>query len=448
MAKILIIDDEHSLVHTLEMELGDMGHECHCAETVARALEILEKLDPDLAIVDIKLPDGDGIDLIRRLRADDRRFPIVVLTAFASIPSAVKAMREGADDYVEKPVDLDRLTFILKRNLETERIKGRLELYERILPNGRSVPEIIGKSEALQRELEIARRVANPGVGLASAMPTVLITGETGTGKDLLAKHIHAIGPLASQPFVHVDCAALPRELIESELFGHERGAFTDAKTAKRGLLEIATDGSVFLNEIGELALDLQSKLLTMLEGMNFRRVGGTRDIKVNVRIIAATNADLEDRVAEKTFREDLFYRLNAFHIHLPPIRDRGDDILLLAEHFGHKLAGKYHKKPVTLSQEVQEALTAYHWPGNVREIIHVMQRAILLQENDQLGVEHLGIAGIPPLAAGKNSHGEPDRQRIMQAMRQAKGNVSQAARLLGMTRTTLRRRLESMPEA
>jgi len=448
LARILIIDDEPSLVRTLQMELSDLGHECHSAGTVSQAREILDKLDPDLAIIDIKLPDGDGIDLVRRIREDDRRFPIVMLTAFASIPSAVEAMREGANDYVEKPIDSHQLSFILQRHLEAERIKGRLELYERMLPDGRSVPELIGESDAFRRAMEVAQRVALPGVESASAMPTVLLTGETGTGKDLLARFIHAIGPLAGQPFVHVDCTALPRELIESELFGHERGAFTDAKKAKRGLLEIAAEGTVFLNEIGELALELQSKLLSMLEGMNFRRVGGTRDIEANVRIIAATNADLEERVTEKAFREDLFHRLNVLRIHLPPVRDRGADVLLLADHFARKLARKYRKKPVVLTAEVKEALTGYHWPGNVREIIHVMQRATLLQKDGRIGVEHLGIAGIPPLAAGNSPHPEPSHHRITQVMRQTNGNVSEAARLLRMSRTTLRRRLESTPES
>jgi len=448
LARILIIDDEPSLVRTLQMELSDLGHECHVAGTVTQACGVLEKLDPDLAIIDIKLPDGNGIELVRRIREEDRRFPIVMLTAFASIPSAVEAMREGANDYVEKPIDSHQLSFILQRNLEVERIKGRLELYERMLPNGRSVPEIIGKSDAFRRAMELALDAARPGVSSASAMPTVLLTGETGTGKNLVARYVHAVGPLAEQPFVHVDCAALPRELIESELFGHKRGAFTDAKKAKRGLLEIAAEGTVFLNEVGELALELQSKLLTTLEGMSFRQVGGTRDIKANVRIIAATNADLEERVAARTFREDLFHRLNSFRIHLPPVRKRDDDALLLVDHFARELARKYRKKPASLTEEAKEALSAYQWPGNVREIIHVMQRATIVQKDGRIGIEHLGLMNLPPSPAGNSPRADPGHRRIMRAMRQAGGNISQAARLLGMSRTTLRRRLESTPES
>lgn len=452
VAKILIVDDEQSLLHALHLQLSRAGHECCCAETLASANNILQELDPELAIIDIKLPDGNGIDLIRQVRSDDRYFPIVVLTAFGSIPNAVSAMREGANDYIEKPVDLDQLTFIVERNLETQRLRGRVELYERLSSDDQGNWEIIGQSEGIKRVMELAQRVAQPGVDSASAMPTILITGETGTGKDLLARHIHAVGPLAAHPFVHVDCAVLPRELIESELFGHERGAFTDAKKTKRGLLEIASEGTVFLNEIGELPVGLQAKVLTTLEGRNFRRVGGTRDINANVRIIAATNADLRERVAAKTFREDLFYRLNVVTIHLPPLRERGDDILLLSDYFVAKLCRKYRKPLAVLSEEARDALVRYRWPGNVRELLHVIERAALLHEDGWIGIEHLGITSAPA-SSGSADEGtlpsctlpELEHRFVCQVMRQTEGNVSQAARLLGISRGALRRRLESM---
>lgn len=453
LAKILIVDDEQSLVHSVQLQLSRAGHECHCADTVAGANEILQKLDPELGIIDIRLPDGNGMDLIRRVRADDRHFPIVVLTAFGSIPNAVSAMREGANDYIEKPVDLDQLSFIVERNLETQRLRGRVELYERLRWDDQGDWQIIGESEAFRRAMALARRVAQPGVESASAMPIVLITGETGTGKDLLARHIHAIGPLAAHPFVHVDCTALPRELIESELFGHERGAFTDAKSTKRGLLEIASEGTVFLNEIGELAVELQAKLLSMLERKSFRRVGGTRDINVNVRIIAATNADLKERVAARTFREDLFYRLNVFNIHLPPVRERGDDVLLLVDYFAGKLCKKYRKEPMVLSKDARQALVNYYWPGNVREVLHVMERAALLNDGGRIGPEHLGIAGTLSAAAREGplpncTLPELEHRLIQQALERTDRNVSQAARLLGISRGALRRRLESMGQS
>lgn len=469
MATLLLVDDETSLLHSMKLQLSRAGHECHAAETVLAANDLLDRLDPELAVVDIRLPDGNGIDLVRRIRSDGRTFPIVVLTAFGSIPNAVSAMREGADDYVEKPIDLEQLTFIVERNLETQRLKGRLEFYERTRPPDHRGPDLIGDSEAFRRVLDLAARVASPGVVDPSEMPTVLVTGETGTGKDVVARHVHAVGPLASQPFVHVDCASLPRELIESELFGHERGAFTDAKSAKRGLLEIASGGTVFLNEIGELPLDLQVKLLTALERRTFRRLGGTRDVRMNARIIAATNADLQQRVAARTFREDLFYRLNVLTIHLPPLRDRGDDLPVLTDHFVSRLCRKYRRAQASLTEDARRAIRAYRWPGNVRELMHVLERASLLAEDGVIRREHLGLSppttptgaatddaapgGVEPDASARHIElpdctlAEVESRMIERAMTKVGGNVSQAARLLGLTRGALRRRLAAASE-
>jgi transcriptional regulator with PAS, ATPase and Fis domain len=282
-----------------------------------------------------------------------------------------------------------------------------------------------------------------------SELPTVLLTGETGTGKDVLARYIHTTGPLASQPFVHVDCASLPRELIESELFGHERGAFTDARSAKRGLLEIAAGGTLFLNEIGELPLDLQAKLLATLERKNFRRVGGTRDLRMNARIIAATNADLEERVAARAFREDLFYRLNVLTVHLPPLRGRGDDVTLLTDHFIQKLRRKYRRPQAAVSDDARQTIRRYRWTGNVRELFHVLERASLLAADGLIRVEHLGLTAPAASEPSVVSAGpldctlaEMEQRMIERAMDESGGNVSGAARLLGITRGALRRRL------
>lgn len=449
MATLLLVDDEASLLNSMKLQLCRAGHDCHTAETLSAGMDSFERLEPELAIVDIRLPDGNGLDLVRRIRSEGHSFPIIVLTAFGSIPNAVSAMREGANDYLEKPVDLNQLTFIVERNLETQRLKGRIEFYERTRPPDHSAPELIGESEAFRKVLALAARVASPGLVTPSDLPTVLITGETGTGKDVLARHIHATGPLASQPFVHVDCASLPRELIESELFGHERGAFTDAKSTKRGLLEIAAEGTLFLNEIGELPLDLQAKLLTALERKTFRRIGGTRDMRMNARFTAATNADLRERVAAKTFREDLFYRLNVFVIHLPPLRERGGDVALLADHFTRRLSRKYRRPQASVSEEARRAMSTYHWPGNVRELLHVLERATLLAEDGGVRVEHLGL-GVPPGAESATGTAdfpdctlaEMETLMIERAMRRTGGNVSQAARLLGITRGAMRRRL------
>ena len=450
VAKILIVDDEKMLVQTMEFQLSEAGHKCFSAHTLTHAHKILEELDPELAIIDIRLPDGSGMDLIRSIRAEDRRFPIVVVTAFGSIPNAVRAMREGANDYIVKPVDLDELNLIVERNLETQHLRGRVELYERLRREDVGDDRIVGKSEVFTKVMEMVRSVADPpGAGPASTMSPVLLTGETGTGKDLLARYIHNIGPLAAQPFVDVDCAALPRELIESELFGHERGAFTDARSSKRGLLEIAAGGTVFLNEIGELPVELQTKLLSVLEGKSFRRVGGTRKIDMNVRVIAATNSDLQKRVAAETFRRDLFYRLNVFRIDLPPLRDRGGDILLLAEHFVDRLCRKYRKPPAALSEETQALLTGYPWPGNVRELVHVIERAALLHKDGLIGIEHLGMAPThAPVSISRTTAPELDRRLIQETLEHTEGNVSKAARILGVSRDTLRHRLEAMDKA
>ncbi|UCG16181.1 MAG: sigma-54-dependent Fis family transcriptional regulator [Phycisphaerales bacterium] len=461
MAKILLVDDETSLLHSMELRLARAQHECRCAETIAEARLLLDAHEPDLLVADIRLPDGNGLDLVREIRKQGRTFPVVVLTAFGSIPNAVSAMRDGADDYIEKPIDLDQLSFIVERNLETQRLRGRIELYERIKPEPGRGEKIIGQSPLAIRALELARKAANPGVTIASELPPVLLTGETGTGKDLLARHIHAIGPLRDEPLVHIDCASLPRELIESELFGHERGAFTDAKSTKRGLLEIASGGTVFLNELGDVPLELQSKLLTALERKVIRHVGGTRDLSVNVRIIAATNADLKARVREKRFREDLYYRLNVFMIELPPLRRRGDDVFLLADHFITALAKKYHRPHAQLSVAAREALLTYHWPGNVRELRHVLERAILLTEK-MIHPEHLGLTGVTTAAPGQAGPSVPgqdpsgsrlpdnmtlpemESRLIEQVMQKANGNVSKAARMLGISRGALRRRLQA----
>jgi DNA-binding NtrC family response regulator len=458
LARILIVDDEAALLRSIQLQLTRNGHECRGAETIAAAIGELARGDCELAIVDIRLPDGNGLDLIRRIRAEGHSFPLVVLTAFGSVPHAVTAMRDGATDYLEKPVDLEQLSFIVERNLETARLRGRIELYERAgyAPSDR--PELVGDGDVFRRAVDLAQRVAAPGVTEAADMPTVLITGETGTGKDVFARYIHGSGPLSAAPFVHVDCASLPRELVESELFGHERGAFTDAKTTKKGLLEMASGGTVFLNEIGELSADLQAKLLTCLEGKRFRRVGGTRDLRMNARIIAATNADLKERVAAGTFREDLFYRLNVFHLHLAPLRERGADILLLATHFVRVHCRKYRKAEARLSPAARQALADYAWPGNVRELSHVLERAALLQEHGVIEAAHLGIGSA---AAPDGDACEPDvgnllagltlpemeRRMVQQALAEAAGNVSQAARLLGISRGALRRRLEAMSE-
>jgi DNA-binding NtrC family response regulator len=321
MANLIIVDDEQTLLHSLQLEMKRLGHDCLAFETAEQALHHLQEVTPDLALFDIRLPDIDGLELIRRVRSEGQEFPIIVMTGFASISNAVSAMKEGASDYIEKPVDLEQVKLVVDRTLENADIKGRLELLERTRSQEGQDDNLVGQNPAFVRLLEVAQRVAAPDVERSADLPTILLLGETGTGKDLFARLIHQHSPVADEPFIQLNCAALPRELIESELFGFERGAFTDAKSNKKGLLEIAGHGTVFLDEIGELPIDLQAKLLSALETRGFRRIGGTRLRTLDARIIAATNSDLTAKIKDGSFRDDLFYRLNVFTISLPRLR-------------------------------------------------------------------------------------------------------------------------------
>lgn len=459
MANLVIVDDERSLLHALQLELKRVGHSCHAFETAEQALHHLDEYTPELMLVDIRLPDMDGLELVRRVRQGGQEFPIIVMTGFASISNAVEAMKEGASDYLEKPIDLEQLNLVVDRTLENMHIKGRLELLERTRSTAAQPTEIIGQNTEFVRLTELARRIAAPDVERSLDLPTVLLLGETGTGKDLVAGLIHQSSPVVDEPFIHLNCAALPRELIESELFGHEKGAFTDAKMSKKGLLEIAGHGTVFLDEIGELPTDLQAKLLSALETRGFRRIGGTRLRTLHARIIAATNTDLSVRISEGTFRDDLFYRLNVFTIVLPPLRERVDDIALLARHFVGKFARKYRKRVPNLSAEALKRLEQYHWPGNVRELSHVMENVTLLNDSGVIQADHLGLStvGVPETEAqalGSSSFDVADpactlasmeRRMIEEALDHAGGNVSEAAKLLGLSRSALRRRLENI---
>ncbi len=458
MAKLLIVEDESSLLHSIQIELSRIGHVCSGFETAEQAIRSLEEVSPDLALFDIRLPDLDGVELIRRIKGAGHEFPIIVMTGFASVSNAVAAMKEGAVDYIEKPIDLEQLNLVIQRNLDHLRMSGRLELLERTHAGEIETAEIIGRNPEFVRVLEVAKRVAAPAVDHPTDLPTILLLGETGTGKDLLAGFIHQNSPASKGPFVQLNCAAFPRDLIESELFGHEKGAFTDARATKKGLLEIAGDGTVFLDEVGELPVDLQAKLLSALESRLFRRIGGTRPRRFNARIVAATNADLATRIKEGAFREDLFYRLNTFTITLPPLRDRGDDVRLLADHFLMKFSRKYRKRPAVLSPEAVHRLQAYPWPGNIRELSHVLENVTLLSDAGIIRAHHLGLSSSdskPVVSTGDSveirfDFYNPDctlerveRQLIDHVLSQTSGNVSEAAKLLGVSRGALRRRLE-----
>ena len=443
---VLIVDDEQSLARSAKAFLADHGYEAEVAGTGEQALELLATLQPDVVFADVRLPGMSGLDLLKRIRAFDPVIPVIMLTAYGSIAGAVEAVKLGAFDYVKKPVDLEELKLLADRARETRLLKEELSYYRRRATTDVGFEGLVGESRAVQAVLERARQIA-----ALDETPPVLLTGETGTGKGLLAHAIHAAGPRATKPFIEVNCTALPATLMEAELFGHERGAFTDAKESKPGLVEAAEGGFLFLDEIGDVDLAVQGKLLRAIEERAVRRVGSVRERKVDVRIMAATNRDLERAVGEERFRKDLYFRLAVIVLEVPPLRERGEDVLLLTAHFLHAFNAKYGKVVRDLSVAARDLLLSYPWPGNVRELSHVIERAVLWSRGATLDVEHLSLTR--PVAP--SDHGDaaqsvdtatlPQREKtiIEQALRDAGGNQTKAAQRLGISRDTLRYRLK-----
>jgi len=443
---VLIVDDEQSLARSAKAFLADHGYEAEVAVTGEQALDLLATLQPDVVFADVRLPGMSGLDLLRRIRAFDPVIPVIMLTAYGSIEGAVEAVKLGAFDYVKKPVDLEELKLLADRARETRLLKQELSYYRRRATTDVGFEGLVGESRAVQAVLERARQIA-----ALDETPPVLLTGETGTGKGLLARAIHAAGARATKPFIEVNCTALPATLMEAELFGHERGAFTDAKESKPGLVEAAEGGFLFLDEIGDVDLAVQGKLLRVIEERAVRRVGSVRERRVDVRIMAATNRDLERAVGEERFRKDLYFRLAVIVLDVPPLRERGDDVLLLTEHFLRAFNAKYGKVVRELSPAARDLLLSYPWPGNVRELSHVIERAVLWSRGPTLDVEHLSLTR----PVGGTDHGDaakpvdtatlPQREKTMieQALREAGGNQTKAAQRLGISRDTLRYRLK-----
>lgn len=452
MAQILILDDEQPLLQSVSMELGRAGHECLLAETGRGALQILERRTPDLAILDVQLPDISGLEVLRKLRAELPEVPVLIITAYASVDTAVEAMKDGAIDYLEKPLDLEELQLVVDRELRNARLRSQVEAYRRDQTRDSQGTEIIGASPLVAEVRRIVEQLSRTPVDRAGDFPTILIQGETGTGKDLLARHIHFHGPFASQPFVQVNCSGLQRELVESELFGHEKGSFTGASQRKQGLFEVAQGGTIFLDEIGDMPLDVQAKLLDVLESKRARRVGATREYPVNVRIIAATNRDLEVAVEDKTFRSDLYYRLKVVRIALPPLRERREDIPLLAEHFLERFRRKYRKPALRFSEEVLGGLRSGNWPGNIRELAHSIEHRVLVSEGETLDATPATASAAPDEACGVSGFDfsqedctleAVERRLVEECLAHTGGNVSETARLLGLSRGALRHRLD-----
>lgn len=451
---ILIVDDERTLARSIKLFLAEEGYETEVAETGDKALEFLDRLRPDLVFLDLNLPGITGIELLKRIKEYDRNIAVVIMTAYGSIEGAVEAVKLGAFDYIKKPVDLDELKLLADRALETSRLQQQLSYYRQREVRGLPFKGIIGKCEAIREIIGRVQQIAS-----LEETPPILITGETGTGKGLVARTLHSQSRRASASFIEVSCTALPATLIEAELFGYERGAFTDAKESKMGLFEAADGGFLFLDEVGDLELSLQGKLLRAIEEGVVRRVGGIRDRRVHVSIVAATHRDLDLEVQAGRFRKDLYYRLAVITIDLPPLRERGEDILLLAAHFLDKFNAKYGKRIRGIDDRAARLLLSYPWPGNVRELSHVIERAVLWSEGERLEEEQVAIAAAPqarpsspPPPTGLVQGPLPlegidlvawERALIARVLQETGGNQTRAAQRLCLSRDTLRYRMK-----
>jgi len=451
MASILIIDDESNLVRSLTFALEDEGHAVHGAGTAAAGLHAAAQLQPDLILLDLKLPDMSGLDVLEVLKAQQTSAQVIMISAHGDTRAAVKAVKLGAADYITKPFDLDDLSMTIRAILERRQMAVELAFHrsEALRESG-----LLGESPAMRELVTTIERVA------ASNVMRILVLGESGTGKALVARAIHSASPRAAGPFIEVNCASLPEQLIEAELFGAEKGSYTGAHQRRVGLVALADKGTLFLDEIGELPLPLQAKLLHFLENGQYRPIGGGRTQSADVRVVAATNRDLAAAASEGGFREDLYFRLNVIDLNIPPLRERGADVLALIAHFSSEFAREERTRPIVLSPDAQQALLAYRWPGNVRELRNLIERFTILYPGGQIGLAALprelvetGAVPTPTLAAPQ-PNGMPniedalartERELMLTALREASGHKGQAAGRLGISRHAFKRRLQRL---
>jgi two-component system nitrogen regulation response regulator NtrX len=438
---IVVVDDEPNIGSSLRLILEREGFRvtvCHSAADFHALRSTASR--PDLYLLDVGLPDGNGIDLLRTLRQADAATPAVMISGHGTISDAVEATRVGAFDFLEKPLARDRVLLVIRNALERSDLQLENQRFREIVGDG---PKMMGRTDAFRRVVDQATQVARSDAG-------VLLTGESGTGKELLAAHIHHESPFASRPFVKVNCAAIPTELIESELFGHEKGAFTGATALRRGKFEQANGGSIFLDEIGDLHEASQAKLLRVLQDGEFQRLGGEQSIRVSVRVISATNRDLTEMIAAGTFRQDLFYRLSVVPIRVPALRERRQDIRELASYFLREFCARNNFRPKTMDDEVFPMLEAYPWPGNVRELKNTVERMAILTPEHQLTSDSVPHELREPADARASSdlqgvRDAAERDRILQVLTETNWNVSSAARSLGMERTNLHKRINAL---
>ncbi len=442
--KIFILDDNVEFAKSLKLFLEKFNFEVNTFENSKDFFEEIKKITPDYILLDVRLKDTNGLEVLEKLKNEIRiKSEIIVITAYGSIQDAIKAIKTGAYHYLTKPFDPEEVILLIER-IRKEKAKERELIKELLKP----IPEIIGKNEKFLKALELARKVANEDT-------TVLLIGESGTGKEVFARYIHLNSKRREGPFIPINCAAIPKELLENELFGSEKGAFTGAYKTKIGKFELADGGTLFLDEIAEMPIDLQAKLLRAIEYKEIERLGGTKTIKVDTRIIAATNRNLKELVNKGEFREDLYYRISVFPIYLPPLRERKDDILMISEHFLKKLERKYGKK-LKLNEETKRILLSYDFPGNIRELENILERAVILTEDGVIRKEHLLIETKTEKEESRKEVEiknlkdfiereieKIEKEIIEKTLKSSRGNISETARILGISRKTLYEKLK-----